>query len=281
VPAPTFEATSRIVRTPGWQIHYNQWGEGPPLVLMHGSGAGASGWVNFRHNIEALGKHFTVYAVDQPGWGGSEAVTVDRLRHVEPHIEFLDALGIDQAAFIGNSMGGITGLGIATRFPERMTHLITMGSGSSRAPKLFSPGDGLSEGLKILFKCYFEPTLENMRDLCDVMMFDAGEALDSLGLERFESAHNNTEHLTNMIAGLPQGAPVPQWFSIDDLPKVQIPTLLIHGRDDRVVPYEHSLLLLSYIPNSRLVLLNRCGHWAMIEHPEEFNRLVIDFITNN
>jgi 2-hydroxy-6-oxonona-2,4-dienedioate hydrolase len=68
---------------------------------------------------------------------------------------------------------------------------------------------------------------------------------------------------------------------LEDLTQVQIPTLLIHGRDDRVVSFENSLLLLSHIPNSRLVLLNRCGHWAQVEHADEFNRLVTDFIDNN
>ena len=63
--------------------------------------------------------------------------------------------------------------------------------------------------------------------------------------------------------------------------QMQIPALLIHGRDDRVVPYEHSLILCANIPNSRLVLMNRCGHWAMIEHANEFNRMVTDFVLNN
>ena len=67
--------------------------------------------------------------------------------------------------------------------------------------------------------------------------------------------------------------------ALESLMQVKIPAMLIHGRDDRVVHYEHSLQLASVIPNSRLVLLNRCGHWAMIEHAAEFNRLVVDFIS--
>jgi len=277
----TFEGTSRTVQTDGWKIHYNEAGEGHPLLLLHGSGAGASGWGNFRQNIDVLAENFHVYAIDQPGWGGSEAVTWDRLDHVEAHIQFMDALGIEKAAVVGNSMGGITALGMVTKYPDRVSHVITMGSGSSRAPKLFSPGDGPTEGLKILFKCYREPTIESMTQLCDVMMFNAGDNIDALAQERYESANKHPEHLANLLAGMPHGSPVPKWFSMDDLLTCQTPTLLIHGRDDRVVPYEHSLILLSYIPNSRLVLLNRCGHWAMIEHPAEFNRLVIDFVENN
>ena len=78
-----------------------------------------------------------------------------------------------------------------------------------------------------------------------------------------------------------KGGPVSRWASLDVLAQSSVPTLLIHGRDDRVVHYENSLMLNAYIPNSRLVLFNRCGHWAMIEHADEFNRLVIDFVRNN
>lgn len=83
------------------------------------------------------------------------------------------------------------------------------------------------------------------------------------------------------MAGLPKGAPLPRWVDPARLSGITVPTLLIHGRDDRVVPFENSLFLLANIPDSRLVLLNRCGHWAMIEHAEEFNRLVIDFVRGN
>jgi 2-hydroxy-6-oxonona-2,4-dienedioate hydrolase len=73
---------------------------------------------------------------------------------------------------------------------------------------------------------------------------------------------------------------LPIWADHSKVPGIKTPTLLIHGRDDRVVPFEQSLYLLANIPNSRMVLLNRCGHWAMIEHAEEFNRLVADFVAN-
>ncbi|MFJ3561218.1 alpha/beta fold hydrolase [Streptomyces anulatus] len=83
------------------------------------------------------------------------------------------------------------------------------------------------------------------------------------------------------MAGLPHGAPVPRWVDPGKLRDIAVPTLLIHGRDDRVVPFENSLFLLANIPDSRLVVLNRCGHWAVIKHAEEFNQLVIDFVRGN
>ena len=262
-------------------MHYNEAGHGHPVILLHGSGAGATGWSNFVRNIDALADHFRVFAVDMPGWGESEAVTWERLDHVEALRQFMDELGLEQAALVGNSMGGITALHMATAHPERVSHLVTMGSGSSLAPKLFSPGGGPSEGLKILFEGYANPTPETMRRLVDIMTFNAGDSADDIAAERSASALAHPEHLSNLLAGLPHGSPVPQWFRMEELLSVTAPALLIHGRDDRVMSYEHSLLLLAHLPNSRLVLFNRCGHWAQIEHADEFNRLVIDFLDNN
>lgn len=83
------------------------------------------------------------------------------------------------------------------------------------------------------------------------------------------------------MPGLPRGAPLPKWVKPELLPRIAVPTLLIHGRDDRVVSYETSLFLLANILDSRLVVLNRCGHWAMIEHSDECNHLVTDFVADN
>ena len=64
----------------------------------------------------------------------------------------------------------------------------------------------------------------------------------------------------------------------EEIAGIRVPSLLFHGRDDRVVHYENSLKLVALIPDSRLVLFNRCGHWAQLEHAAEFNELVHQFI---
>lgn len=278
-----FEASSRTVRTPQWSIHYNEAGDpaAPALVLLHGSGPGASGWSNFKTNIVALAEHFRVIAPDMPGWGKSDPVGRDSMDHAAAAVQLLDALGIEKAAFVGNSMGGITTLRLATEHPDRVTHAITMGPGSGPQPKILSAGGGLSEGMKVLVAAYQDPSPESMKRLTEVMTYDnARFATDELAEERAANAKAHPEHLANYLDGLARGGPVAKWFRLEDLPKIAIPTLLIHGRDDRVVHFENSLLLLASIPNSRLVLLNRCGHWAQVEHADEFNRLLIDFVTN-
>jgi len=274
----TLHDTGRHIATADWKIHYEEAGTGHPVILLHGSGPGATGWNNFSHNIEPLARRFRVLAPDMPGWGASDECTPDRLDHVDAALQFMNALGIDRAAFVGNSMGGATALRLAAEYPDRVSHLITMGAPANLGPKLFAPGGGPGEGLKALIGAYLSPTAEAFRNLVAIMVFDASYATPELCRARADAATQNTTHLTNFLASLPLGGPVRKFVAVDDLPRITSPTLLIHGRDDRTVHFEHSLALLAGIPDSRLVLINRCGHWAMIEHADEFNRLVGDFI---
>lgn len=275
---------ARDVQTKDWKLHYYEAGpeDAHPIVLLHGSGPGATGWSNFSGNIGPLSERFRVLAVDMPGWGESESAPFDRIDHIETAVQFLDALGIEQAAFVGNSMGGHTALKLATDHPDRISHLITMGVPVSLGPRLFSPGDGPSEGIKVLVEAYMDPSPANMKRLVEIMTYDKARfATDELTKARSDAALARPDHLKNYLDGLPKGGPVPKWVDIAKIPDITAPTLLIHGRDDRVLSWEHSLYLASHIPDARLVLINRCGHWAMIEHADEFNRLVADFVAHH
>ena len=281
------EAASRDIALPsGLRMRYYEAGlpGATPVVLLHGSGPGATGWSNFAGNIDAIaGAGFHVLAPDMPGWGDSDAQATKDMDHDATLVEFLDALGIPTAALVGNSMGAHTAIRFATLHPARITHLVTMGASLGRGPaSLFGAGDGPSEGLKVLVKAYKDASPENMKALVEIMTFDKDRfATPELTRARSEAALARPDHLRNYVEGLAHGAPIPVRVDRDAIPGIQTPTLLIHGKDDRVLHYETSLWLLANIPNSRLVLLNRCGHWAMIEHAEEFNRLVVDFLTHN
>jgi 2-hydroxy-6-oxonona-2,4-dienedioate hydrolase len=275
------QAISRTVRTKNWSIHLNEVGAGHPVVLLHGGGPGATGWSNYSPNIEALSAHFRVIAPDMPGWGDSDAVDFTTLDHVEVLLELLDTLGIDQAAFVGNSMGGHNSIRLAAAHPDRVSHLITMGPPLQLTPFLFGPGGGPSEGLRLMYEGYTDPSVDTMGRLVAIMVYDKERfAQPQLIEERYTAVMRRPEHLSNVAKAGIRG-PIPIWIDPRTVRSITAPALLIHGRDDRVVSFESTLFLAANIPNSRAVLINRCGHWAQLEHADEFNRLVIDFITHN
>ena len=281
----TKDAAARDVTLPSGRFirHYEAGdGDAVPVVLLHGSGPGATGWSNFSGNLGVIADAgFHVLAPDMPGWGDSDAVATKEMDHDEDLVALLDALGIERAAFVGNSMGAHTAIRFATLHPERVTHLVTMGAslGKGFPASLFGPHDGPSEGLKVLVSAYRDPNPERMKALVEVMTFDQARfATPELTAARSEAASARPDHLQNYVDGLADGAPIPVKVDRSLIPSISVPTLLIHGRDDRVLHYETSLWLCANIPNSRLVLLNQCGHWAMIEHADEFNRLVVDFL---
>lgn len=267
------ESTSRTVKTASGRIHYHEAGpaDGHPVIMLHGSGPGATGWSNFNGQLQALADRFRVIAPDMPGWGDSDPVTYEERNHQQAALDFMDELGIERASYVGNSMGGATSLQVAARNPERVAGLVTLGAGAGGV-RLFGPGDGPTEGLKLLQGAYRDPSPIGMAKFVDIFVYDERFKSAELVKQRSDNALKHPEHLANFIAGL--GRPRKGLVSDEEVASIAAPTLIIHGRDDRVVHYEGSLKLCALIPDSRLVLINRCGHWAQVEHAAEFNRLL-------
>jgi len=270
------ESTRREVDVAGVRLSYHDVGEGHPVVLLHGSGPGATAWSNFSRNIATLARRFRVVALDAPGWGRSGAWA----DAVPPTVALLEHLGIDRAALVGNSMGGMTALRIAVHRPELVSHLVTMGA-PCPGPNVYAAGDGPSEGMKALIAAYRDASPERIRALVEIMCFDKAHATDDLARMRSEAALRRPDHLQGYLDN--GGSPGRADFAAlaGRLGALAMPLLAIHGRDDRVVTFENSLRLTASVPDSRLLLLNRCGHWAQIEHAEVFNRAVADFVLHH
>jgi len=277
----TYESTYRLVDTADYRIQINEAGDGDPLFLIHGTGPGATGWSNFEATIRGLADDFRCIAVTMPGWGDSNPQSMatgrDQGRAVR---QLMDALGIDRAAFVGNSMGGAIGMVMAAEHRERVSHLVTMGSGIWGV-NVMAP-NGISEGMQVIFDTYEDPSPENFQKLVKVMCFDPAFATRELAEERSRSALAKPEHLENWLAVMRAGIGATGFMEAGrKMAQSDVPTLIIHGRDDRTVHYELSLRTQAVIPDSRLLMFNRCGHWAQLEHAAEFNATVKHFLEHH
>ncbi|HQV56650.1 MAG TPA: alpha/beta hydrolase, partial [Ilumatobacteraceae bacterium] len=143
----TYDDTSRTIDLAGTPMHYHVAGEGPPLLLLHGSGPGVSGWANFRDTLPVMADHFTTYVPDLPGFGksglpagGHPLIGADRAV-----VQLIDSLGLDSVAIVGNSMGGGIGSTVAANHPDRVSRLVTLGGVGTN---IFSPSP--PEGIKLL-----------------------------------------------------------------------------------------------------------------------------------
>ncbi|MBP0594269.1 alpha/beta fold hydrolase [Paraburkholderia sp. LEh10] len=275
-------ATSRLVRVKegnlDLQVHYNDAGQGDETVVMlHGSGPGASGWANFNRNIDAfVDAGYRVILMDCPGWGKSDSIVCSSSRselNARVLKGLLDAIGIGRVHVVGNSMGGHSAVAFALANPERVGKLVLMGGGTG-GPSQFVPMP--TEGIKLLQGLYREPTLENLKRMLNVFVFDTGTLTEELMHTRLDNMLARRDHLENFVKSL---AANPKQFPDvgPRLGEISAPTLVIWGRDDRFVPMDVGLRLVWGMPNADLHVFGRCGHWAQWEHADKFNRMVLEF----
>lgn len=276
------QSTSRVVATDSGTMHFHDHGDGPPLLLIHGSGPGVSGWANFSGNLATFGRSYRCLVPDLPGFGRSPAAgkspAADAATAV---IEFLDAIGVERTAIIGNSLGGAVGAQIAATYPDRVSKLVSIGG---LGINLLSAAP--AEGIKLLVAFMEEPTRERLVEWMHSMVYDPAIITDELVDMRFAVASRPEIHaaasriysraslafIQSSMNGRGAGARL-SW-----LPDIQAPTLLVWGRDDRVNTLDMALVPMRLIPRCELHVLYDCGHWAMIERRLEFESTVLAFL---
>jgi len=232
-----------------------------------------SAWANWRGVIPVLAERFRVIAPDMVGFGFTDrpaGFVYERAAWVAQALALLDALELDRVDLVGNSFGGAIALALAVAHPERVRRLVLMGSVGVSFP--------LTEGLDRVWG--YEPSLAAMRGLLDVFAYDRALVTDELADLRWR-ASIRPGFQESFAAMFP--APRQRWVDAlaaeeADLRALPHETLVIHGRDDRVIPLEVSLRLAGLIDRSQLHVFGRCGHWTQIEQVHRFNRLVADFL---
>ena len=262
----------------GVQTNYHDVGEGgvEPVLLLHGSGPGVSAWANWRLTLAALQDDYRLLAPDLAGFGYSQVPAgyqYSRDNWLQQVLALLDGLQVSKVNVIGNSFGGSMALALCIAAPERVNKLILMGSVG--VPFTLTPGLEAVWG--------YEPSLENMRAIMKIFAYDQNLIGEDLVALRYQASTRAgvQEAFAQMFP-----APRQRWVEAmshpeADIRRIKQSTLLIHGRDDQVIPLETSLRLNQLIEDSQLHVFGRCGHWTQIEHASAFTRLVSEFLAHD
>ncbi len=267
------EIGKRIVAA-GIETNYLEAGEGEPLVLVHGSGPGVTGYANWRLTMPPLSKRFRVLALDVAGFGYTERrpnTTYNLDFWVGHLLGFLDALGIKKAHFVGNSFGGGLTLAFAARHPERVNRFVLMGAAGTNFR--------LTPELDAVWG--YEPSIDNMRKMVQTFAYDASFMTEDLIRSRYEASIRPGFHESySQLFPAPRARHIQALRTPDEaIRAIPHEVLVVHGRDDRIVPLESSLMAHSMIARSELHVFGQCGHWTQIETKDRFNRLIEEFFS--
>ncbi len=266
-------AISRYIDVNGINTHYYEAGAGAALVLLHGGGAGADSFGNWRGCMAEYARHFHVCAVDMVGFGFTDKpdpahYSYSQQARNEHIIGVIEALGLTSVSLIGNSMGGSTSMGVAIERPDLVHKLVLMGSAGVRAP--------ITDELKAIMNYDYTTNgmLKIVRGLTNPdFVFDD----ELVNYRHALSIREDTKRAYNTVMGWirEQGG---LYYEEDYITRVTQETLVVNGKLDKVVPLSSAYKLLELINNSRGYIIPACGHWAMIEKPAEFAAVSVLFL---
>lgn len=255
------------------RTNYFERGQGKPLFLLHGSGPGVSAWTNWAGVMPALAESFRVVAPDIAGFGFTEFKPDSKYdiklwtRHL---LGILDALEIEKASFVGNSFGGALAIGLALFKPERVDRLVLLGTPAGEFVQ--------TPGLRSAWE--YEPSPENMERTMRLFPYDQSIITEEMVRNRYEaSARPGAQDALRKLLPKPnaEGPTIVKGFPEASVAQIQAPTLVLHGREDGVVPPECGFLLARAMPRADLHLFGRCGHWVQTERRADFLHLVTQF----
>jgi len=255
------------------RVHYHDLGKGEAIIFLHGAGAGASGYSNFKGNypVFAQGGYRTIVP-DLLGFGLSSKPDIpmyDLDFFVAGVKGLIDALGLNKVTLLGNSLGGAVALGYALAYPNEVDRLILMAPGGVEDLQTYLDMPGIAN----MFKIYQsgKTGAQAMRSVMSMQLFDPSLLTDEIIAERAPIAAIQTQAARSVMK-------IPNMT--ERLKELQCPIFGFWGVNDQFNPLGGALKIVENAPWARMQLVNRCGHWVQVEHRDLFNRTCLDFLKN-
>ena len=239
----------------GLEVGYDVHGSGPPLVMLHG--ATSTGREDFAAQVPLLSKAFRLYLPDARGhgstpWDAANGFTYVQL--VDDVLAFVDALGLDTFHLLGFSMGGMTALQFATRFPDRLRTLVVVGITTQR-----------------------EPRASVVRRLMDPERIERDDPAWAAHLGRRHDAAQGQGAWRRLLPSIAADVAVQPLLGPRELRRIELPALVAVGDHDPFVPVDHAWGLMRQLPDGRLFVAPGCGHEVMVRRPALFNEACVGF----
>jgi pimeloyl-ACP methyl ester carboxylesterase len=270
----------RRIELPGAEVNYAEIGEGEPILFVHGI---AGCWQNWLENLPHFGRSHRAIALDLPGFGASPmpSWSIDMAAYGRLIHDFCEKLGIDRvAALVGNSMGGFVATEAAIERPSRFEKLVLV----SAAGISFAERQGRQEAALLRT---FEATVPHLAGPHRTWLARPRGRQAAFGSIVNYPNRLRPELLSEQIhpsirsPGFgPAARTISGYDTRDRLVEIEIPTLVVWGLKDRIVPVEAAIGYHRLIPSSRLELFERTGHVPQMERPARFNQLVDDFLAD-
>jgi 4,5:9,10-diseco-3-hydroxy-5,9,17-trioxoandrosta-1(10),2-diene-4-oate hydrolase len=270
--APAVPEGKYVAIGDGLQIHFHEQGTGEVVLFLHGSGPGASGWSNFRRNYPVFAEAgFRTLVPDTLGYGySSKPDNIDyELDFLVSAVErFLKALNVASCAVVGNSHGGAMAIRLARRRPDLVKKLVLMAPGGLEERETYMK----MEGIRTMMKVFLAPegiTREGMRRVFGLQLFDPNALTEEILDERCAIAPLQPKRVLTSMQ-------VPNL--VPELAELRAPVFAFWGVNDKFCPMSGAITIANHCKGARVMLLNGCGHWVMVEHTAVFNRASVEFL---
>jgi pimeloyl-ACP methyl ester carboxylesterase len=274
-----WQATQHRLEIDGREVNYCELGEGPAILFVHGLGAS---WQSWLEQLPEFAASHRVVAMDLPGFGYSaspgEDISIEY--YARWTAQFMDALGIESAAVVGNSMGGFVSAELAIKVPARVQRLVFVSAAifwqnRRRAQPLVQLAR-MSDAVVARALVRATDDIATRRRLRYAALATAGFRYPQYVSD--ELAHEMVRSARRTDGFLPALQALAGYDLEEELPKISCPTLIVWGANDQLVSVKDAERLEDLIPDSRREVFERTGHVAMLERPERFNRLLEEFL---